>query len=214
MPTPNSRPIGDVVRLMNGPLSPVFADETWATWRTVLKASLRVRAEATTNVGPVELLTQRQTLPARVVRELWLLLGLLRSGKSIIAALLAVWATCCPHLSHYHPAKVGVFMVIASDRRQSRVVKRYIAGLLRVHPSLEALIQSETAEAIWLTNGLCIEIHSCSFRSFCRGYTCIGAAVDEVAFWSVEDSANPDKEVLVALRAAMASACPRRCSSG
>jgi hypothetical protein len=37
------------------------------------------------------------------------------------------------------------------------------------------------------------------------GYTCIGAAVDEVAFWSVEDSANPDKEVLVALRAAMAS---------
>ena len=49
-----------------------------------------------------------------------------------------------------------------------------------------------------------IEIHTCSFRSL-RGYTCIGAAVDEVAFWSVEDSANPDKEVLVALRAAMAS---------
>jgi hypothetical protein len=29
--------------------------------------------------------------------------------------------------------------------------------------------------------------------------------VDEVAFWSVEDSANPDREVLVALLAAMAS---------
>ncbi len=42
------------------------------------------------------------------------------------------------------------------------------------------------------------------FRSL-RGYTCIGAACDEIAFWDDEDSANPDHEVLVALRATMAS---------
>src|SRR5262249_12923693 len=136
------------------------------------------------------------------VRELWLLLGR-RSGKSILAALLAVWATCCCTYT-LAPGEVGIFIVIAADRKQARVIKRYISGLLRAHPSLEALIETETAEAIWLTNGLCIEIHTCSYRSL-RGYTCIGAAVDEVAFWDSEDSANPDKEVLVALRAAMAS---------
>ena len=36
--------------------------------------------------------------------------------------------------------------------------------------------------------------------------TCIGCALDEVAFWDSDDgSANPDHAVLVALRAAMAS---------
>ena len=46
--------------------------------------------------------------------------------------------------------------------------------------------------------------HTCSYKSL-RGYTCVGAAVDEVAFWSSEDSLNPDREVLIALRASMAS---------
>jgi len=191
----------NVLQLMTRVLGETFAGETWATWRVVLKAAHALdltddeRAIVTT-------LTQRQTLPAMPVRELWLLLGR-RSGKSIIAALLAVWATTCKAYT-LAPGEVGVFMVIAADRKQARVVKRYVSGLLKAHPSLEVFIESETADAIWLTNGLCIEIHTCSFRSL-RGYTCIGAACDEVAFWSAEDSANPDKEVLVALRAAMAS---------
>ena len=33
----------------------------------------------------------------------------------------------------------------------------------------------------------------------------VGASVDEVSFWNDDDSANPDHEVLIALRAAMAS---------
>ena len=49
------------------------------------------------------------------------------------------------------------------------MVKRYVSGLLRAHPSLDVLIERQAAEAIWLTNGLCIEIHTCSFRSL-RGY--------------------------------------------
>ena len=147
-------------------------------------------------------LTKREVLPTAPVRELWLFIGR-RSGKSIIAALQAVWATCC---RSYRLAvgEVGIFMVLAADRKQARVIKRYISGLLHSHPALEALIANETADAIELTNGLTIEIHTCSYRSL-RGYTCIGAAVDEVAFWQSEDSANPDREVLLALRAAMAS---------
>jgi len=196
-----SSPIGTIIALMLRVLGAVFDGETWATWRAILKAAFALDlTDAERQI--VQHLTQRTTLPASPVRELWLLLGR-RSGKSIIAALFAVWATCCRNY-HLAPGEVGIFMIIASDRKQSRVIKRYISGLLRAHPSLETLIASETADAIWLTNGLCIEIHTCSFRSL-RGYTCIGAAVDEVAFWNSEDSANPDKDVLVALRAGMAS---------
>src|SRR5262245_9135984 len=193
--------LGTVIALMTRVLGAVFTGPTWATWRIVLKAAFAL--ELTDGERRIaQKLTQRDTLPASPVRELWLLLGR-RAGKSIIAALLAVWATCC-RAYILAPGEVGIFMIIAADRKQARVIKRYISGLLHAHAALEALIENETAEAIFLTNGLCIEIHTCSFRSL-RGYTCIGAAVDEVAFWSVEDSANPDKEVLVALRAAMAS---------
>lgn len=192
---------GTVIRLMTRVLGSAFAGDSWHTWRMVLKAAFAL--DLTDEERQIiTQLTQRETLPAQPVRELWLLLGR-RSGKSIIAALLAVWATCC-RTYKLAPGEVGVFMVIAADRKQARVIKRYVSGLLRAHPSLEDLLARETSEAITLTNGHVIEIHTCSFKSL-RGYTCIGAAVDEVAFWSVEDSANPDKEVLVALRAAMAS---------
>jgi hypothetical protein len=193
-------PKGTVIALMARVLGSVFGGTTWSVWTAVLKAAFAL-ALTDDERAVVTQLTQRHTLPSSV-RELWLLLGR-RSGKSIIAALLAVWATCCRSY-RLAPGEVGIFMIVAADRRQSRIIKRYISGLLRAHPSLEALIESETADAIWLTNGLCIEIHTCSYRSL-RGYTCIGAAVDEVAFWDSDDSANPDKEVLVALRAAMAS---------
>src|SRR5262249_41186022 len=49
-----------------------------------------------------------------------------------------------------------------------------------------------------------IEIHTASFRAL-RGYTVIGAVLDEVAFWRSEDAANPDDEVINALRPAMAT---------
>ena len=191
----------NVVQLMTRVLGSTFAGDTWSTWRAVLKAASALDLTPDER-GVVETLTGRTTLPASPVRELWLLLGR-RSGKSIIAALLAVWATCCCSYA-LAPGEVGVFMVIAADRKQARVIKRYVAGLLRAHRSLEVLIARETTESITLTNGAVIEIHTCSFKSL-RGYTVIGAACDEIAFWDDEDSANPDHEVLVALRAAMAS---------
>ena len=194
------QPTGTVVQLM-GVLSGTFSGSTWDPWRAVLKAAFALELSEAERATVTEL-TKREVLPTAPVRELWLFIGR-RSGKSIIAALQAVWATCC---RSYRLAvgEVGIFMVLAADRKQARVIKRYISGLLHSHPALEALIANETADAIELTNGLTIEIHTCSYRSL-RGYTCIGAAVDEVAFWQSEDSANPDREVLLALRAAMAS---------
>src|SRR5205823_798484 len=43
-----------------------------------------------------------------------------------------------------------------------------------------------------------------SFRGI-RGHTIIAACLDETAFWRSEESANPDREVLDALRPAMAT---------
>jgi phage terminase large subunit-like protein len=66
------------------------------------------------------------------------------------------------------------------------------------------MIESETQEGVSLTNNVTIEVATASFRSV-RGFTLVAALLDELAFWQSEDSANPDTEVLAAIRPGMAT---------
>jgi len=128
-----------------------------------------------------------------------------RGGKSFILALIAVYlATCRDWRQYLAPGERGTVMVIATDRRQARVIFRYITALLEGVAMLANLIERKTSDAIDLTNRISIEVHTASFRSV-RGYTVIAALLDEQAFWRTEDSANPDAEIVAALRPAMAT---------
>lgn len=60
-------------------------------------------------------------------------------------------------------------------------------------------IEQITADSVTLTNGVVIEIHAASFRSV-RGYSLLAAICDEVSFWRSDESANPDVEIISALR--------------
>lgn len=180
-----------------------FGSSTFAAWRVCL--SLAFGRAARLSPAERELATTctgRTEFPVAQVRELWLPVGR-RGGKSLISALLAVFLACFrPY--RLAPGERGVVMVIAADRRQARVVKRYISALLREVAMLAALIHKETKETIQLTTGLDIEIHTASFRAI-RGYTVVGCVLDEIAFWPNDDAADPDTEILNALRPAMAT---------
>lgn len=69
---------------------------------------------------------------------------------------------------------------------------------------LKEMIVRETSEAFDLDNQVTIEVATASFRGV-RGYTLVAVLLDELAFWSIEGSANPDAEILSALRPAMAT---------
>ena len=190
----------DILRLM-ALCGPHFAGATWDPWRVVLRALFGLSLSA----GELETyraLTGRTEAPTAPARELWAICGR-RAGKSIIAALVAVYCATCRTYA-LAPGERGVFMVIAADRRQARVVRRYVGGLLHATPVLAALVVRETREAIELANGITIEIHTASFRTV-RGYTVVGAVLDELAFWPTDDAAEPDHEILAALRPAMAT---------
>jgi hypothetical protein len=75
---------------------------------------------------------------------------------------------------------------------------------LRQVPLLAALIERETSDTVDLSNGITIEILTASFRTV-RGYTLVAALCDELAFWRSEESANPDTEIIGAIRPAMAT---------
>ena len=128
-----------------------------------------------------------------------------RGGKSRAAATTAVYLAAFRDYRHIlAPGERGTLPLIACDRRQARTLIRYVTGLLDASPMLAKMVSHRTAESVQLTNGVTIEVHTASFRSI-RGYTVVGGVLDEVAYWRTDDSANPDKEIVAALRAAMAT---------
>jgi hypothetical protein len=69
---------------------------------------------------------------------------------------------------------------------------------------LAKLITREDRETFDLSNSVTIEVGTASFKSV-RGYTIVAALCDEIAFWPTDDSAQPDYEILDALRPGMAT---------
>lgn len=176
---------------------------TWAAWFVFLKALFGLPMTAQ-ELSVFHQLTGSIEPPTAQAPEAWLVIGR-RGGKSFIVALIAVFlATFRDYTQHLAPGERGTVMVIAADRKQARVIMRYVKGLLEGVPMLRRMIQAQRGEAIELSNRIDIEIHTGSFRAV-RGYTVVAALLDEVAFWRSEESANPDREIVNALRPAMAT---------
>ncbi|MGH8538375.1 MAG: hypothetical protein ACREXM_18495 [Gammaproteobacteria bacterium] len=179
---------------------PFFKDrDTWTAWRTFLGALFALPVEDSVLYAQC---TGNRPLPTSQAREAYLVVGR-RGGKSFICALVAVFLACF-RTYKLAPGEIGIVMLLASDRRQARVLFRYVRAFLEGVPMLRALVVNITAEGIELNNGINIEVHTCSFRSV-RGYTVVAALCDEISFWRTDDSANPDSETLAALRPAMAT---------
>jgi hypothetical protein len=182
---------------------PWFKDRlTWVAWFVFLRvmfglglddAELAIFRECTSRTAP---------RPGGYL-EATLVVGR-RGGKSLILALIAAFLSAFYDWSPYLTGgERGTIMIIATDRRQAATIFKYLRGMLGI-PLLAGLIQRETADTIDLSNSITIEIQTASFRTI-RGRTVVAALADELAFWMGEDSANPDKEIIGALKPAMAT---------
>lgn len=181
-----------------------FPAPSWAAWRAAITALFGLAPTSDEEAAIIRRCTGRSALPTEPAREVLALCGR-RGGKSLFAAFVAVWFACCrSYRGLLAPGERGVVMIIAANRRQARVVKGYVSGLIHAVPTLEALVVRETQEALVLSNGITIEIHTASYRAI-RGYTVVAAICDEICFWPTDDAANPDTEILNALRPAMAT---------
>lgn len=179
-----------------------FADASFDNWRTLLKAFYGLPMDDA-DLEVYQQLTGRNVAPEQAMRELWLVVGR-RGGKSQIAALIAVYeAFFHDHSAKLSAGELSTVMVIAADRKQARSVFRYIKGLIGLCPMLKQMVLRETTETLELNNRSVIEITTASHRRT-RGYTCSCVIADEVAFWMI-DGANPDKEIINALRPSLAT---------
>ena len=181
-----------------------FRGPTWDTWRVFL-AALFALPMTPEQLAIYTKYTGRTTPPTNPLHEAWLVCGR-RSGKSYILAVIAIFLAAFKDWRPYLAAgEVGTIMVVAADRRQARVIMRYCLGLLKSVPMLKQLIEGETRESITLRNRVVIEVHTASFRST-RGYTCISCLLDEAAYFQTDEmSAEPDVEVINAVKPSMAT---------
>lgn len=192
--------VGSMLDMMNaaGLVGPAW--DAWRTfWRAVfgLPMSQADRLRFTRHTG-------RQAPPAAPVREAWLIVGR-RGGKSRSAALAALYLAIRRDWTRIlAPGERAVCPVIAADRHQARATLSYLKGLLAL-PAFARYRARTLKDHVELTTGAEIRVSTASYRTT-RGYTLIGVVAEEVAFWlNDETGANPDSEVLGALRPGMAT---------
>lgn len=176
----------------------MFTAPSWRPWRVFLAAlqALPMDADA---LAVYRHHTGRTEPPAKPARYAELVVGR-RGGKSRILALIASHLACViDHTPFIVPGEIPTIAIIAKDRDQAKVILSYIGGFMRAVPLFAGLIEDSLAESIRLTNGVVVEVHTASI-SAPRGRTFVAVLCDETAFWPVGDSANPDIEVINAVR--------------
>ncbi|HVE22185.1 MAG TPA: hypothetical protein VNC39_09415 [Acidocella sp.] len=176
----------------------MFDAPSWKPWRAFLGTLFALPMDED-QIATACRHTGRTALPDKPARYAELVVGR-RGGKSRCLALIASYLACVPdHGPFIVPGETPVIAVIAADRRQAKVILNYIAGFLREIPLFADMIADELAESVRLTNGVTIEVHTASIGAP-RGRTFLACLLDEVAFWQTGDGANPDIEVVNAIR--------------
>jgi hypothetical protein len=184
-------------------LGNVLAGPSWRTWIVVLVAIMGEPLYAEERVI-FERLTGRPHEPGQRVEEFWAVIGR-RGGKSrAVAVLIIFFAILVDHSRVIVSGERPVVLCLAPTTRQAGIVLGYVAGILASVPLFAAMVVNRTSESIELSSGIFIEVRAATFRGT-RGFTTVAVVCDELAFFRSDESANPDKEILQALRPSLAT---------
>uniref|UniRef100_UPI002269D650 hypothetical protein n=1 Tax=unclassified Methylobacterium TaxID=2615210 RepID=UPI002269D650 len=182
----------------------ILPGETWAPWRAILIAS---RGEALTDDERAifTALTGREREPERPVDELWGIVGR-RGGKSRAFSVLGAYlAGLVDYGALAAPGERVKLPIMASTTVQAAKVFSYVLGVFTHSAEMQDMVDGDpTADTIRLRAGVDIEVRPANYKTI-RGETLAAALCDEVAFWHLENSANPDTLILDAIRPGLAT---------
>jgi hypothetical protein len=180
-------------------LGKALPGDSWLAWRTLLIAAAGERLTDDER-GVFAKLTGRMCEPGQLVHEFIAIVGR-RGGKSRAMATWLCWlAGLCSHRGTLAPGEKGVALCISRDQRIARIILDYVTGIFDDSPVLRGMIRNRTQDTLELSNKIVVEVRPANFKTL-RGPTYIGIAADEAAFWFTStDFANPDIEVIAAVR--------------
>ena len=181
---------------------PLLQGESWRPWLAVLAATFGVVPDTQADRDLILRVTGRTKCPTTAALALWVVAGR-RAGKTWMMAILTAIKACLFN-QPLAPGERGVVVAVSADRKQAAVFMGYVSAILQQVPAFRSMVVNETRDAIELSNGITIEIATASYRSI-RGRTVVLAVCDELAFWRRDDAADPDFEILNAIRPSMAT---------
>lgn len=179
-------------------LFPHFMAPSWDGWFSVIDLIFGVPPA---DAELMRKITGRSSFPTAPVSEAWIVKGRGSGGSHGGAFVVAYIAT-----TRRYPRVPGerIYIgVFAPSQKQASITHGYIRGLLRSVPSLSSMIAGETRDSIELVNGLVIEVMAASSATL-RGRAYAAVVVEEAAFLPSDDAADPDRELLRAVRPALA----------
>jgi hypothetical protein len=182
-----------------------FRGPSWRPWHVLAKI-ISGQPLDDSEMALVFECTGRRVLPKNPPRRLYLLVGR-RGGKSRFLSALAVWvaALAANWRNLMAPGEPAVVMLVACDKKQAAVLRRYADGLLQA-PLLAPEVVRRTEERIELRSGAVLEITTNDHRLI-RGRSAIAVLGDEVSFWRADgESASSDEEVITAARPSLMTA--------
>jgi hypothetical protein len=181
---------------------PHFRGDSWKPWKAALAAIFALPMDDAA-LATYRACTGRFSAPTAPFTEAAFCVGR-RGGKSRVLALIAVYlATFRDYRPFLAPGEVATIVIMAANKAQARSIFRFVIGLLKAVPLIQPMIIDDNTEQITLSNRVSVEIGTASFRTS-RGYSFAAVLADEVAFWrSEESSANPDVEIMRAVRPGM-----------
>jgi hypothetical protein len=191
---------GSVLALMD---AAGMTDGSWFAWRAFLKAVFALRM-SDDEVSVFRRHTERETPPTAPVSQAYMIVGR-RGGKSSIAALCAVHAAISFDASLVRPGESVLIPLIASDRRQARLLLRYVHGLCHL-PLVQPYVSRAIRETIEFRTSVDATVVTASVAAP-RGPTIPLAVADEVAHWTgtTPDAADPDEEIVAAVLGGMST---------
>ena len=187
----------------NNLLGNILTGDSWRAWKILLIAAMG-EALTTGERQVFEKFTGRDHEPGAPVEEFVCVKGRRAGGSRSQSVLSTYIAGCCSHTSLV-PGERGIILIVAADQRQATVILDYIEANFKQSPILAQLVEARIARTLRLTNNIDIEVRPADFRTL-RGMTYIASISDELAFWMTGDSsANPDTEILAAIRPGLAT---------
>jgi hypothetical protein len=179
-----------------------FAGPTFANWRAVSKV-LDGLPLTETELALYREMTGRDAAPTEAFTEAYLIKPR-RAGGTLFAAGLGLHAALQDYRALLGPGEIATCALIASDRKQARQLLNYVRGLIADSPIISAEVTATTAEGIEFAHRSRLEVHTTSFRST-RGYSFACVVCDEIAYFRDDFSANPDVELIRAVRPGLAN---------
>jgi len=175
-----------------------MTDPSWDAWRSFWRAVFGMPLPPGIHLETYRKHTNRSEPPKAPVSEAWAVCGR-GAGKSRNAALAGLYMAVRFDVTRLAPGEPVVIPILAANTRQAHIVFRYLRALFEM-PAFRPFVHQVLKRSIELHSGLTVEVLASKFQTL-RGYTLPCVIADEIAFWVFDsEAANPDTEVLAALR--------------